>query len=81
MAEIDRGQDVKGRITLLVDHAQSGTISGEDGVDYTFVSDALVGVTFQSLGIGAQVTFVANAVTRRAGSVRFAPTGIGRPRS
>ena len=72
---------MKGRIILLIDRAQSGVISGEDGVDYTFVGDSLVGVTFGSLGIGAQVTFVANAVTRRAGSVRFPPTGVARPRS
>jgi hypothetical protein len=72
---------MKGRITLLIDHAQTGTIAGEDGVDYTFVGDSLVGMTFGSLGIGAQVTFVANAITKRAGSVRFAPTGVGRPRS
>ena len=72
---------MKGRVTLLIDHAQSGVISGDDGVDYTFVGDSLVGVTFGSLGIGAQVTFVANMVTKRAGSVRSASTGVERPRS
>jgi hypothetical protein len=71
---------MKGRITLLIDHAQSGVISGEDGIDYAFMGDSLIGLTFGSLGIGAQVTFVANLVTKRAGSVRFAPTSVERPR-
>jgi hypothetical protein len=45
-----------------------------------FVGDSLIGLTFGSLGIGAQVTFVANLVTKR-GVGSLAPTGVERPRS
>jgi hypothetical protein len=61
-----------GRITRLIDDAQVGTIAGEDGVDYGFTVDALLGVTFGSLNLGTPVTFIPNAGSKRAGVVRIA---------
>jgi hypothetical protein len=60
-----------GRITRLIDDQQTGTIAGEDGIDYTFRESALVGMTFWSLGLGTSVTFDAIAATKRASIVRL----------
>jgi hypothetical protein len=60
-----------GRITRLIDDQQLGTIAAEDGVDYLFDSHSLLGTTFAMLHVGAPVTFVPNAATRRAGVVRI----------
>ena len=68
---------MKGRITRLISHEQSGVISAEDGVDYDFERFSLLGMTFAMLSVGVQVTFVANAITKRAVAVRFSPTGVG----
>jgi len=46
-----------GTIVRLVDSEQSGTIAGEDGVQYTFSANAVRGVTFKQLSLGTQVTF------------------------
>jgi hypothetical protein len=62
-----------GRITRLIDDQQLGTIAGEDGIDYTFDSRSLLGITFGSLHVGAPVTFVPNTATKRAAVVRIAP--------
>ena len=68
-----------GRITRLIDDQQRGTIAGEDGVDYAFDSGSLVGMTFGALHVGAPVTFVATAATRRAAAIRGAvPPPIAR---
>ena len=61
-----------GRITRLIDDQQVGTIAGEDGVDYKFGSASLLGMTFGMLHVGAPVTFVPNATTKRAAVVRIA---------
>lgn len=61
-----------GRITRLIDDQQVGTIAGEDGVDYSFGSASLLGMTFSMLHVGAPVTFVPNAATKRAAVVRVA---------
>jgi hypothetical protein len=46
-----------GRITRLIEDQQFGIVSGEDGVDYTFSSASLIGVTFGDLHVGATVSF------------------------
>jgi hypothetical protein len=61
-----------GRITRLIDDRQEGTIAGEDGIDYTFDTRSLLGMTFASLQLGVPVTFVATAATKRAAAVRLA---------
>ena len=68
-----------GRITRLIDDQQRGTIAGEDGIDYAFDGGSLVGMTFGALHVGAPVTFVATAATRRAAAIRGAvPPPIAR---
>ena len=61
-----------GRITRLIDDQQVGTIAGEDGVDYSFGSSSLLGMTFGMLHVGAPVPFVPNVTTKRAAVVRIA---------
>jgi hypothetical protein len=68
-----------GRITRLVDDRQLGTIAGEDGVDYLFDSRSLLGVTFGTPHVGAPVTFLPVATTKRATVVRIAVPKIQRP--
>jgi hypothetical protein len=63
---------MKGRITRLVGDQQLGVIAGDDGVDYLFESLSLFRTTFASLQVGAPVTFVPNAATKRASVVRIA---------
>ena len=63
---------MKGRITRLVGDQQLGVIAGDDGVDYLFESASLFRSTFASLHVGAPVTFVPNAATKRASVVRIA---------
>jgi hypothetical protein len=65
-----------GRLTRLVDDQQLGTIAGEDAVDYLFASHSLMGVTFGVLHVGAPVTFVPVAATKRATLVRLAVSKI-----
>lgn len=60
-----------GRITRLIDDQQAGTIVGEDGIDYAFSSHSLLGMTFASLHVGAAVTFVPTAMTKRATVIRL----------
>ena len=71
-----------GRITRLIDDQQRGTIAGEDGIDYAFDGGSLIGMTFGALHVGAAVTFVATAATRRAAAIRGAvPPPIARASS
>ena len=63
-----------GRITRLIDDQQVGTIAGEDGIDYTFASSSLLGITFGMLHVGAPVTFVPNPTTKRGSVIRLATT-------
>ena len=70
-----------GRITRLVDDQQLGMIAGEDGIDYLFASHSLLGVTFGALHVGAPVTFVPVAATKRATMVKIAVPKIDRLRS
>ena len=70
-----------GRITRLIDDQQLGTIAGEDGVDYLFASHSLIGITFGMLHVGAPVTFVPVAATKRGTVVRLAVPKIEGPRS
>jgi hypothetical protein len=67
-----KAERLTGRITRLIDDQQVGTIAGEDGANYTFDSDALLGMTFGSLHVGAPVTFIANPDVGRATAVRAA---------
>jgi hypothetical protein len=70
-----------GRITRLIDDQQCGTIAGEDGLDYAFQSDALVGLEFGALHVGARVTFrPTGGGTLRAAGIRLAPPDVERPR-
>ena len=65
---------LKGTITRLVDHQQSGTIAGEDGHDYVFTDSALRDTTFKQLSLGAAVAFEPSAHptrTRRAEFIRL----------
>jgi hypothetical protein len=48
---------MNGRITKLIDHQQSGVITRDDGVEYTFRDGALIGTTFRGLQLGDAVTF------------------------
>jgi hypothetical protein len=69
-----------GRITRLIDDQQTGTIAGDDGLDYTFTSGSLVKISFGSLDLGARVTFLPNAMTKRAAGVQIAVDDIERLR-
>jgi hypothetical protein len=69
---------MNGRITRLIDDQQFGTIAGEDGADYAFDSHCLLGTTFGALHVGAPVTFVPAAATKRAAAIRIAVTKIDR---
>jgi hypothetical protein len=70
-----------GRITRLIDDQQSGTIAGEDGIDYAFRGIAFIGTTFGALHVGAAVTFEPSARSQRAESIRVVPAApIKRPR-
>jgi hypothetical protein len=48
---------MNGTISRLIDNAQTGTISGEDGREYPFEAAALRDTTFSSLTLGVRVTF------------------------
>jgi hypothetical protein len=69
-----------GRIRRLIYDQQFGAIAGEDGVDYTFDSRSLIGVTFGVLHVGAPVTFVPDAATKRAAGVQIAVDDVERLR-
>ena len=69
-----------GRITRLIDDQQVGIISAEDGIDYHFASHSLLGTAFGMLHVGAPVTFVPNATTKRAAGVKIDVPKIERPR-
>jgi hypothetical protein len=69
-----------GRITQLLDDQQFGSIAAEDGNDYVFGSDSLIGVTFSALRIGAIVTLIPNERTWRASEVRLATSDVERLR-
>ena len=56
----------------LIDEQQSVTIPGEDGVDNIFESRSLLGVTFDTLIIGAPVTFAPATDTKQATAVQLA---------
>lgn len=56
----------------MIDDQQVGTIAGQDGVDYTFTSSSLLGMTFGMLHVGAPVTFVPNPATKRGSVIRLA---------
>ena len=59
-----------GRISRLIDDQEFGTIAGEDGTDYVFSSQSLVGTAFGLLQVGVPVTFVRIGETQRAEAVR-----------
>ena len=69
-----------GRITRLIDDQQAGRIAGEDGIEYAFQGDALIGTTFGALHLGEQVTFTPSAAPPRAAAIRLMPSGAGRSR-
>jgi hypothetical protein len=63
-----------GSITRLVDSRQVGSISAEDGHEYTFTAGALRGVAFSQLSLGTAVSFTPDQTSgeRRAHSVQLA---------
>ncbi len=67
-----------GRITRLIDDQQLGTITGEDGMDYSFRSGTLITAAFGSLHLGAKVTFEPDATRHRAAAVRVESGDGGR---
>jgi len=61
-----------GRISRLIDGQQTGTITGDDGLDYPFKAHSLVGVAFGSLhpGLGVVFTPAVSSGERQALTVR-----------
>jgi hypothetical protein len=64
---------MNGTISRLIDNAQTGAISGEDGREYPFEAAAVRDTTFGSLALGARVTFAPVETFRgwRADTVRL----------
>jgi hypothetical protein len=75
-----RSAVMTGRITGLIYDQRFGAIAGEDGVDYTFDSRSLIGVTFGMLHVGVSVTFVPDAATKRAAGVQIEVNDVERLR-